>query len=280
MANTKGAPAPQAGDEELFDQAVNADTAGEFIDGGQEPGPAPAAPPEPDAGEKVRVPISELLDERDRRRKAEERLQKYDEERRRQEQQPVDPILRPDEYFDRRFNEALDPIRRQFTMQLANANKSLAVALHGSELVEEAQKAFDAEVAGGKLHPAEHARVFTAPNPFAAAVEWHNNRKLLSEVGSDPKAYRERLLEEALSDPTFLGRAVEAARNQAAGRPVTVAPQRQTPQPRPAPAQPGRNPPLPSLNRQGPPGGTPPQLSDVGDDDLYAEMTNPNKLTE
>jgi hypothetical protein len=279
MANIRrGAPTAPAGDEELFDQATNADTVEDFNRGGGEAEPEPAPAPEP---QRHTVPLNELLDERDRRRQAEQRLQEFEAERQRVQEQPIDPIMRPDEYFDRRFAAAVDPLRRQFTMQLANANKALAAAQHGPELVEEAQKAFDAEVAAGRLHPAEHARVFTAANPFQAAVEWHNNRRLVAEVGNDPKAYRDRLLEEALSDPAFLGRALEAARAQASGRPMTVAPQRQAPRASTVPAQAaGRTPLPPSLNRQGPPGGQPPPLGEAPDADLYEEMTNPNKLTE
>ena len=276
MARTPMTPAAPAGDEELFDQAVSADTAAQFEDGAAapEPAPAPAEPP------RHTVPLNELLDERDRRRKAEERLQRYDDERQRQQEQPIDPIMRPDEYFDRRFQAALDPIRRHFTMQLAHANKSVAVAQHGAEEVEEAQKAFDTEVQQGRLHPAEHARIWQAPNPFAEAVAWNRSRKLLAEVGNDPAAYRQRLLDEALADPEFLGRALEAARAQAAGRPMSVAPQRQQPRASSVPAAAGRAPLPPSLNRQGPPGGQPPPAGDAPDEDLYAEMTNPNKLHE
>jgi hypothetical protein len=279
MANfRRGAPAAPAGDEELFDQATRADTVEDFDRGGDDVGnrePAPA--PEP---VRERVPLAELLDERDRRRQAESRLQEIEAERQRQQPRP-DFLMQPDEYFDRRLNEALDPLRRQFTIQLAHANKSVAVATHGAEEVEEAQKAFDTEVQQGKLHPADHQRIWQAPNPFAAAVEWHRNRKLLAEVGNDPQAYRDRLLQEALADPEFLGRALEAARSQAAGRPVTVAPQRQQSRASSAPAtNTGRTPYPPSLNRQGPPGGQPPMQGDAPDADLYEEMTNPNKLSE
>jgi hypothetical protein len=279
MANTRNAPAaPAERDEELFDQAVNAPSAREFDQTSAEPAPAPEPPTEPPP--RHTVPLNELLDERDRRQQAERRLQDIEAERQKQQPRP-DFLMQPDEYFDRRLNEALDPLRRQVTIQLAHANKSIAVAQHGAEVVEEAQKAFDAEVQQGRLHPSDHQRIWSAPNPFAAAVDWNRNRKLLAEVGNDPQAYRDRLLQEALADPDFLGRALEAARSQAAGRPVTVAPQRQAPRASSAPAtHTGRTPLPPSLNRQGPPGGQPPPLGDGADADLYEEMTNPGKLNE
>lgn len=277
MSNTTRRPAaPAAGEEELYDQAVRADTAAQFEDGAAPPEPEPT----PEPPQRHHVPLNELLDERDRRRQAESRLQAIEEERQRAQPRP-DFLMQPDEYFDRRLNEALDPIRRQFTIQLAHANKSVATTQYGAEEVEEAQKAFDAEVQQGRLHPAEHAKIWQAPNPFAEAVLWNRNRKLLTEVGNDPKAYRDRLLQEALADPEFLGRALEAARSQAAGRPMTVPPQRQQSRaPSPLGANPGRAPLPPSLNRQGPPGGQPPPVGEGPDEDLYAEMTNPNKLME
>jgi hypothetical protein len=83
--------------------------------------------------------------------------------------------------------------------------------------VEKAQAEFDGALAS--LHPSEIARVMEAPNPLAAAVGWLRQRELLAEVGSDPKAYRERILKEALTDPEFLAQAIEAGRTAAGGRP-------------------------------------------------------------
>ena len=282
MSRTDTAPpAEPVGDAELFDQVVEAPDAKSF-DEAPVAEPPPAAEPtlSPEA-EKQRIPLSDFLDERERRMALEKRLAKFEEAERRQTQQPIDPILRPDEYFDKRFNEQLDPIRRAITMQLMNANKQLASATHGAELVEEAQAAFDNEIQQGRLHPADYQRIWSSPNPFAAAVDWHNNRKMMHEVGNDPKAYRDRLAQELLADPEFLGRAIEAARAHASGRPVTLPPraaaQRLAP---PAARQPGKAPLPPSLNRQGPPGGQPPPTGDMADEDLYDEMTNPAKLTE
>ena len=279
MAKTAtAAPAAPAGDEELFDQVMTATTAADFEAAPTEPPPAEEPPAQDKPHE--RIPLSELLDERDRRRAAEDRLQQYEARERQQQQQPIDPIMRPDEYFDKRFNEALDPIRRQFTMQIAAAHKALAVQIHGAEAVEEAQKAFDLEVQQGRMHPLDNARVFSQPNPFQAAVEWNNQRKFAAEVGNDPKLYRDRILTEALADPEFLGRALEAARAQAAGRPVTVAPQQRRASAAPAQVA-GRAPLPPSLNRQGPPGGAPtPALGEMDDADLYSEMTSSAKFME
>jgi hypothetical protein len=42
-------------------------------------------------------------------------------------------------------------------------------------------------------------------------------REALAEIGEDIGAYRERLRDELLQDPEFLGRAIEAARSTASG---------------------------------------------------------------
>jgi len=115
----------------------------------------------------------------------------------------------------------------------------------------------------GALTPADVIRLISSPqrpNVYENAAELMRERSLLSELGGDPKAYRERILNEALADPDFQARAIEAARAQAGG---------------PAQAQIAR--PLvrlPSVNRSGSGAGSPPLRQDESDDQLIAWATN------
>lgn len=280
----KSAPLAQDGNA-LFDAVMNATSPesltedGAIGEEGDSTEPPVEEPPPQEPQQRHTVPLAELLDERDRRQALERRLNDLEAERKKAEPQP-DYLTQPDQFTDRRIAAALDPFRQAFAIQIAHAHKATATLTHGADLVEKAQSAFDAEVQEGRLHPSEHQRVMGSVNPFTAAVEWFQNRQMLAEVGNDPAAYKNRLLDEALSDPEFLGRAIEAARAHAAGRPVAVAP-RQAPKAS-APARNGGRAPLPpSLNRQGPPGGQPDLASSSVDPaDLYDEMVNPNKLTE
>jgi hypothetical protein len=272
---------PADGDDQaLFDQVTSAQDATQFDEsdpGGIEPGAEESAPPEPEIRH---VPLAELLDERDRRKAAEQRVAQYERsERERSEQQPApDHILNPNEFTDQRVQQILAPILQPLYQHVAHTNRALAVSTHGQDAVDAAQKAFDEEWSGGRMDRAENFRVMSQPNPFMAAVEWHRNRTVLSEVGNDPAAYRQRLADELLQNPEFLARAIETARGQGASRPVTAAPR--VAGSRAPPSRPPNGGLPPSLNRQGPPGGQPPALLDTDDDSLYSEMTNPNKYSE
>jgi|SRR5215469_1745623 len=275
---------PADDDQSLFERVVQAQDERQF-DESYPPGEgAPDEPPRSREPETRHVPLTDLLDERDKRRNLEARVAQYEERERlaqQQQQRPqYDHITQPAEYTDQRLQEVMSPVLRQIYSALAHTNRALAYQIYGQDEVDQAHREFDAESATGRMHPAENFRVMSQVNPFAAAVEWRRSRQMMSEVGNDPRAYRERLREELLQDPEFLGRAVEAARAQASGRPITVPPrvaQRAAPQPM-RPQQ--RSPLPPSINRQGPPSGQAPVVVDMDDNDLYAEMTSPNKLSE
>jgi hypothetical protein len=202
--------------------------------GAAEPAPQPSdtAPGEPqDRG----VPLGEYLREREERQNYQRQLEAY---RAREKPAPKpDPFIDPQGFVNAQLRAQMDPVLRQLSVAIAHNNKSTAASVHGAELTEHAQAEFDKALPG--LDPAERNRVMGSPNPFLAAVDWLKQKELLAEVGGDAKAYRERILNEALSDPEFLGRASEAARSFAAGnvRPLSRASTK--PQA------------LPSLNRSG-----------------------------
>ena len=171
--------------------------------------PAGEAAPQPDH----RVPLSEYLREREERQNYQRQLEAY-----RAREKPLarpDPFLDPQGFVNAQLRAQMDPVVQQLKVAIAHNNKSTAVGVHGAELAERAQTEFDRALP--QLDTTEALRVLQAPNPFLAAVDWLRQRELLAEVGGDPKAYREKILAEALSDPEFLGRAGEAARSYAAG---------------------------------------------------------------
>jgi hypothetical protein len=53
-------------------------------------------------------------------------------------------------------------------------------------------------------------------------VNWYKREQTLKEVGSDPNAYVQKKLEEALNDPQFLAKALEKARGAASAQPTQV----------------------------------------------------------
>ena len=213
--------------------------------GDEPPGPAPSAsaehapepsearPPEPRA--EHGVPIGEYLREREERLNYQRQLEAY-----RAREAPAarpDPFLDPQGFVNAQLRAEMDPVLRQLSVAIAHNNKATASSVHGAELTERAQAEFDKALPG--LDPAERSRVMGSPNPFLAAVDWLKQKELLAEIGGDAKSYRERILNEALADPEFLGRASEAARSFAAGKVRSLSRASTKPQA------------LPSLNRSG-----------------------------
>jgi hypothetical protein len=97
--------------------------------------------------------------------------------------------------------------------------RQIAYQIHGKDKADAAIKAFD-ETAS----PAERQEIMNSLNPFISAVELQTRKQVLSEVGTDPSKYRDKVLEEALKNPDFLAKAMQAAQAAAAANPTTRAP--------------------------------------------------------
>ncbi|WP_262268624.1 hypothetical protein [Microvirga yunnanensis] len=236
--DSRGAPAP-LDDDALFDAITAGDTLPALGDAEAVP-PEPAAPPasEPAPQPAHHVPLSELLNEREKRQALERELADI----RRHE---VEPVLAP-----------VQTIVMGLTREVAELRYS-------RDEVAEAERAFNEAAESGRLDPALHHRINTSANPFASAVEWHRQQKVLSEVGGDIAAFRQREREAALNDPEFLRAALERARAQAQPAPVVH---------RPGSPQPAAT--LPSVSRMGaaaPISQTQPDMA--ADDTLWDEVT-------
>jgi len=93
----------------------------------------------------------------------------------------------PDKYVEHRLQEALAPVQQAM---LANARMA-AEAYHKPETVKEAEAAFNAAAASGQMDPELHRRINSSPNPFHAAVQWHQQiqrQQAFSRFGDDPEA--------------------------------------------------------------------------------------------
>ena len=171
-----------------------------------------------------RVPLSELLSERDKRQEYERRVRAFEaaEARRREDeeragQQVPDQFMDPDAYtrfLREETNRQVSELRREAQQERLNDRLDAASDKHGREAVNAAYQAL-AETGDEAL--AGH--FMSQRNPYSAMVEWHKNQGVLKEIGSDPAAYREKQLDEALKDPAFLQRAQEAIQAQAAQSP-------------------------------------------------------------
>lgn len=116
-----------------------------------------------------------------------------------------DPLLDPEgyeKYLEAKFEERLLNDRREAS--LATAHRVYKTEFE--EAYAAAQKQVD---------PALRARMQQSRDPGETLMEWHREQKTRAEVGSDLKAYKEKLRKEALEDPEFRKAAMEAWREQA-----------------------------------------------------------------
>jgi hypothetical protein len=185
------------------------------------PQPPPGTPPPPQA-EDANVPAWRLRELRERRdaaehraqqsemllRQMQDRLQQY--ERPQQPQELPDPLIDPQGYRSAMENKFQSDLR---TIQLEN-NLQLNRLQHG-ETFDHAYQAFMQAAQGD---PGFARLIVNSPNPGAAMVNWYRRATVLSQVGDDPQKYVEQEIMRRLSDPQFLGRVVEAARNYASGQ--------------------------------------------------------------
>lgn len=157
--------------------------------------------------------------------------------------------------------QKLSPIEQRMSqMQLSfnlRASRAENLFLHGKEVVEAAEAAVgEAMNSGDPDIPALRAKLLATDNPVGETIKWYQSRSMLKETGGDLNAYREKALEAALNDPTFLAKAMDRARAQANGQ--TQAPNIKLP---------------PSLNRTASAASPHEEAGDMSDASLFAHAT-------
>lgn len=151
-----------------------------------------AAPPVAEVEEKPQaIPVTALLDEREKRqlaeRKAEEAAKRYAELQRQIQQQQAQQKA-PDWDMDpaAAAQYQAQTIEQKFQAQRLEQSKFFAEREFGAETVNEAIAYFD-------QNPQLSHQFINQPSPFHAAVEFYQKQKFLSEVGENPDAYKEQL---------------------------------------------------------------------------------------
>lgn len=178
-------------------------------------GTEPSSDAEPQADERGTIPIAALHAERNKVKRYTEQVAEFQTKLEQQNAQweqrfsqimsavvPKQPTAAeapkvdiwddPDGYIASRVSEIVAPHRQQ---NLALA-REVAEVRYQPETVKEAEQAFNRAAAMGQIDPEIHRRINSSPNPFAAAVQWHQHTSTMSEIGSDPAAYKAKLAEE------------------------------------------------------------------------------------
>lgn len=111
-------------------------------------------------------------------------------------QQKPDWFENPDAAAQHTMQEAVNPRFDAVNRMLMENARLVAGVKYGDDKIEAADKAFMEAVQSGKIDPADYQKVTTAPNIFAAAVQWHQRQQAQAEIGDDPAAYKQRLRDE------------------------------------------------------------------------------------
>jgi hypothetical protein len=192
---------------------------------GDEPVPVPEAALEEAPAEPVkekpdhRIPLTELLNEREKRQNAERQREAYEQELSQLRQQmqalqtprePIDIFANPEAYtqsIEQQMGEKLRAMEANFSLRLAH-NK------HGEVFTEAFQ-----EVMQRPLQDPMRQQVINSSDPGETLVSLYQRERTLKEVGTDPAAYKAKILEDALKDPSFLAQAMQTARQSAGAQP-------------------------------------------------------------
>lgn len=159
-----------------------------------ETGEEEAAPPVAEVEEKPQaIPVTALLDEREKRqiaeRKAEDTARRLaDMEARIRQEQQAKQQPAPDWYENPQEaaqHQAMT-IQQQMQSQRLEQSKFFASREFGADVVNEAIAYFD-------QNPQLSQQFVNEPSPFHSAVEFYNKQKFLTEVGENPDNYKEQL---------------------------------------------------------------------------------------
>ncbi len=207
----------------------------------EETTPEPVEPTEDgdsrERGGDHRVPLRELLDERERRQQVQSQVQAMQQQmaqqqqyqqqqaQAQQQQQGMPDIFEHPEYYQNTIAEM-----QQYAPQLQNhiqqqVNQQLAMARHemmGEMSLMNARRkdpeSYDAawadltkRVQGGD-NTWRH-QVLTSQDPGETLLELHKRESTYTNVGGDPDAYVNQRIEELKQDPKFLAEVLEAAQS-------------------------------------------------------------------
>jgi hypothetical protein len=178
-----------------------------------------AAPPAEVDAKGQTIPITALLDEREKRQKAEreaEELRRWraDMESRQSKEKP--------DFFDNP-EAALQQQEQRFQQMLVQDRVQRSVAMaeqeHGKEFVAEVVEFFN----DPKHMPKSH-EFLRHPFPMMEAIRYYRQQQALAEIGDDPASYRERVKAEILAEMQAQPAAVQPQRPATPPRSLASAP--------------------------------------------------------
>lgn len=169
-----------------------------------------------------RVPLRELLDERERRQDLQRQLNHAAAQLRQRTEQPKeapDPFADPNAFLDHRLNPLKQELGSQVEQVRDGFSKLMAIEKHGEEAVTTAfaELSRQMESGGGQY---DYARIMRSQHPYGELVKWHNTFQTQQKIGGDLDGFLAKREEELLNDDGFMAKVAERLRAKASGQPA------------------------------------------------------------
>jgi hypothetical protein len=177
--------------------------------------PEPSAPDDTPADERGMVPVAALQAERQKAKRYTEQVAEFQKQLADQRDQfeqrfaqlfgaiqrpqaQAEPPKVPDIWEDPNafVQHGVQQVVSPVLSQVQALQRNIAELQFKPEAVAEAERAFNMAVEARRIDPLEAHRINSSPNPWAAAVEWHQRNTTMAEIGSDPAAYKAKLADE------------------------------------------------------------------------------------
>lgn len=165
-----------------------------------------------------------------------------------QEPKEAPDIFEDPKAFVAHITEGFQTELNKRDQQLANVRLENSFAIAHAFHKDTFEKAFEGINKLDPRNPDDRAtvqRIYSAPNPGEALVNWHKRQSTLAEVGDDPAAYRERVARETrealMKDPEFRKAIVAELRGEAQRGGADGEPRSETRLPRSLARAPGSN---------------------------------------
>lgn len=176
-----------------------------------------------------RIPLTELLNEREKRQRAEQERAQYEQSFRRLQQQ-LDEMQKPKQefpdffaepqslqaYIDQTLAQRESKWQQEFKAAVANMSLQRAHDKYGDTFMEAYQ-----DVISRPITDPIRQQVINSPDPGQTLVQLYKRERTVALVGDDPQAFVQKALDEALNDPEFLAKAIERAKAQAGSTQAT-----------------------------------------------------------
>lgn len=195
--------------------------------------PAAATPqPTPTDDTAAQVPSWRVREITEARQAAERRSQEVERqnyafqaelEQMRQQLANLQPKAEPVDFFqdpDQALRQRLDPFEQRLRdfegrMKLSTS-RAQAMVVHGPQLVGEMEQTINQAMQQNHPDMPLLARNMQASDdPVGVAMHWYRLNKVVTETGGDLTSYRQKILDDAMKDPQFQAKVLEAARTQA-----------------------------------------------------------------